>query len=269
MTTAESDYRAPVATGGELTPVQVLRSMLLTAFGLALFAASLTVLFLGMRDVMDVGGACSSGQTSFEIAVECPDTAWTVPVSIFTGIAGLGLYAAGVYRLPGPKWWVLAWPALFLSLGWNFWEYGLDPPLGHDGVAWGFISCGVMFVLMGGVPLVPVLRSHDGRRRLVWGDPPDQQRSPVATGLVDAYVAVKDLRSSLTDGALRAIVDPPPARPDDGAATSNHGADPLDDDGDELADSLERLATLHRSGDLTDDEFRAAKARLIGHEPSR
>jgi hypothetical protein len=256
-----------VATGGEMTPVQVLRSVLLSAFGLALFAASLTVLFLAMRDVMEVGGACSSGQTSFEIAVECPDTAWTVPVSIFTGIAGLGLYAAGVHRLPGPRWWVLAWPALFLSLGWNFWEYGLDPPLGHDGVAWGFITCGVMFVIMGGAPLVPVLRSHEGRRRLVWGDPPGQERGPGATGLADAYVAIRDLRSSLTDLDLRAVFDPPPDTGDE-VAVSGHGGDPLDD-GDELADALERLATLHRSGDLTDDEFRAAKARLIGHEPSR
>src|SRR5688500_16860458 len=150
-----------------MTPGRGLRSLLFTFFGLGLFVASLTVLFLGMRTVLDVGGACASGG-AYEIAVPCPDTAWTIPVSIFTGLFGLGIYLAGVWRLPGPNWIALAWPALFLSLGWNFWEYGLDPPeaFGDSGGEVGFIVCGVVFVLMGGIPLVLILKSKEGRRML-------------------------------------------------------------------------------------------------------
>ena len=45
----------------------------------------------------------------------------------------------------------LAWPALFLSLGWNFLEYGFFAVEG-DWV-WSWLFCGVLFVLMGAVPL--------------------------------------------------------------------------------------------------------------------
>lgn len=45
----------------------------------------------------------------------------------------------------------LAWPALFLSLAWNFLEYALQPPEG-EGIVWGWLIPGVLFVLMGGVP---------------------------------------------------------------------------------------------------------------------
>ncbi len=46
----------------------------------------------------------------------------------------------------------LAWPGLFLSLGWNFLEFAFAPPGG--GFAWGWLICGVVFVLMGGLPLL-------------------------------------------------------------------------------------------------------------------
>ncbi len=49
----------------------------------------------------------------------------------------------------------LAWPALFLSLGWNFLAYGFFPPEG--GWVWSWLFCGVLFVLMGAVP------AHRGR----------------------------------------------------------------------------------------------------------
>ena len=57
----------------------------------------------------------------------------------------------------------LAWSALFLSLGWNFWEYGLQPP-GTDG-----IICGVVFAIMGAVPLLGLF-SADFRRATFWSD---------------------------------------------------------------------------------------------------
>ena len=51
----------------------------------------------------------------------------------------------------------LAWPGLFLSLGWNFLEFSFAPPGG--GFAWGWLVCGVVFVLMGGLPLLLAFKS--------------------------------------------------------------------------------------------------------------
>ena len=47
------------------------------------------------------------------------------------------------------------WPAIFLSLGWNFCEYGF---FASEGLVWGWIICGVVFMLMGGLPLYLVAR---------------------------------------------------------------------------------------------------------------
>ena len=262
-----------------MTPGRFLRSLILTFVGLALTAASLTILFLGMRDVMEVGGACASGGP-YEVAVPCPDTAWTIPVSVFTGLIGLGMYAAGVWRLPGPRWLVLAWPALFLSLGWNFWEYGLDPPGPSTGTEMGFIVCGVVFVLMGGIPLLVALGSRTVRRTLLWGGPPDDDDRPdpdrqKKLKLRDAYVQIKDLRDSVArtgaaTAAAAAAADenprytPPPPRPTSASASAPSSGDASE--AEDLADALERLAALRRRGDLTDAEFQAAKAKLIDEE---
>jgi hypothetical protein len=54
---------------------------------------------------------------------------------------------AGGFRLAVP-----AWSALFLSLGWNFAEYGVHPPGG--GVGWGWLVCAVVFIAMGAAPLL-------------------------------------------------------------------------------------------------------------------
>jgi hypothetical protein len=39
---------------------------------------------------------------------------------------------------------------------------------------------------------------------------------------------------------------------------------PREDLPDDLIDALERLAALHRNGELSDDEYKVAKARLLG-----
>ena len=120
-----------------------------------------------MRAVMDLGGFCASGGP-YEIAVECPDAVIaTTPLSILGGFLAAGLIIWGAAGLPGA--WMslvfLAWPALFLSLGWNFLEYGFFPPEG--GWVWSWLFCGVLFVLMGAVPLVIGDRRlpRGGRRR--------------------------------------------------------------------------------------------------------
>ena len=104
--------------------------------GIAALAFCITLLWLGMRAVMDLGGFCASGGP-YEIAVECPDAVIaTTPLSIFGGFLAAGLIIWGAAGLPGA--WMslvfLAWPALFLSLGWNFLEYGFFPPRGWLGL---------------------------------------------------------------------------------------------------------------------------------------
>lgn len=112
----------------------------------------LTLLFFGMRGVMDLGGFVAQGGP-YEIAHPAPDWVWIVPAAIVGGflVGGINLMAAhraGGYSLVLPVWCVL-----FLSLGWNFLEYGLRPPDG-DGLAWGWLVCAALFLVMGLAPLL-------------------------------------------------------------------------------------------------------------------
>jgi hypothetical protein len=138
------------------TRVLVRRSVV-CFIGMLGIAAALTVLFFSMRAVMDIGGSCASGNVPYAITRPCPSGVPGLMVgSIFLGLAFLGLYA---FNAVGPNLTLLAWPALFLSLGWNFLDYGVNPPDGSDGVVWGWLLCGVIFVLMGGVPLIIGIRA--------------------------------------------------------------------------------------------------------------
>jgi hypothetical protein len=115
-------------------------------------AAAFTVLFFSMRSVMDIGGSCASGNTPFEIVRPCPEGVPGLMIgSIFGGLILIAVYA---FNAIGPNLTLLAWPVLFLSLGWNFLEYAFSPPDGGEGIVWGWLICGVLFVLMGGLPLV-------------------------------------------------------------------------------------------------------------------
>lgn len=126
------------------------RRSLLTFVGLGGATAALTVVFYCMRAVMDIGGFCASGGP-YEIAHPCPDGVPGLMVgAILGGLAMCGVYAFHAFGV-NLVW--LAWPALFLSLGWNFLEYGIDAPDG-SGPAAGWLICAVLFILMGGVPLV-------------------------------------------------------------------------------------------------------------------
>jgi hypothetical protein len=115
-------------------------------------AAAITVMFFSMRAVMDIGGSCASGNVPYQISRPCPTGVPGLMIgSIFLGLLFLGLYALTAV---GPNLTLLAWPALFLSLGWNFLDYGVNPPDGSSSAVWGWLICGVVFMAMGGVPLV-------------------------------------------------------------------------------------------------------------------
>lgn len=144
----------------------VVRRSVLTFVGIAGAAAGLCVLFLCMRSIMDVGGVCASGNTPFEPRVQCPSGVPGLMVgSIFLGLLFLGMYAISAFEI---NLTLLAWPALFISLGFNFADYGINPPDGFgEGASVGWIVCAVIFFLMGGVPLVlwiaAVVHGHESR----------------------------------------------------------------------------------------------------------
>lgn len=149
------------STGAPPERSTLARKAVLTFVGAAGVAIGLTLLFYGMRSVMEIGGSCASGNVPFEISRPCPDgVAGAMVGGIFGGLIALGIYA---FNALGPNLTLLAWPSLFLSLGWNFLEYGVNPP-GDGGLAFGWLIPGVLFVAMGGVPLVFALSALRSKR---------------------------------------------------------------------------------------------------------
>ncbi len=199
----------------------------MSALGLALVVVGLTWLNLVGAAVMAQGGSCGSGGP-YEIASPCPQGAWMAPAGIFLGLAGLGLYA--LRRPPGSPQLVLwAWPALFGSLGIQFLRAAAAEPQ-----AYGFLLCGVVFLAMAIGPVALV--ALDDRRALLTSVVGDGRAAP-------AEPTPSGLRVAPTPGLEVTLV---PAGVDD-----------------DLARRLERLARLHRSGDLTDAEYTDARHQVL------
>ena len=220
-------------------PVRI-RSAVMYLLGIAGLAFSLAILWLSMRAVMGIGGACASGGP-FVPAVQCPDAVIALtPLSVFGLFIFGGLAAWGGASLGGG--WVglifLAWPALFLSLGWNFLEFGLRPPGGESGeVVWSWLFCAVIFGLMGGLPLAGV----------IWG-------VREAGGGGRSYAGGRVVVTPRRPNTLTSTLVGRPAERD-----TDTGADARPD----VSARLERLARLRRAGDLTDAEFEAAKRATL------
>jgi len=124
----------------------------LSLTGIFGFSLCMTCLYLAMRGIMRLGGFVASGGP-YEIAHPAPRYVWIFPVSIMVGLMCLFLHGFQARKLGGLNLLPLAWPALFISLGWNFLEFGFRPP-GGAGFAWGWLICGVVFWLMGFIPLL-------------------------------------------------------------------------------------------------------------------
>lgn len=198
--------------------------------GVASLAACLTLVFLGMRAVMDVGGFCAEGGP-YVIETPCPEGVDVLlPLAIFGGLGSVALVAwkgavigsryAGIV--------LLAWPALFISLGWNFLEYAIWPPGPDGGIVWGWLIPGVIFVIMGAVPLFGLLPS----RRLGL----DTSGSPAAI-LSARKRLLNDLVQTAHERGWGAQAD--------------------------LVSKLERLAALRSAGVIDDAEFEQAKRAVI------
>jgi hypothetical protein len=173
---------------------------LLCLFG---FTFCLTILYLSMRGILDLGGYVASGGP-YAITHPAPGWVWVLPVSIFVG----AIFAVGggvlAKRVGGLNPLLLAWPALFISLGWNFLEYGFHPPSGQ-GLVWGWIICGVIFVPMGLIPLIFGLRIHfrgrsERRRRMETSGEPGA--APSAGRLVFPILQLAVLSAGILCGKM-------------------------------------------------------------------
>lgn len=133
-----------------------------------LFSLSFSLLYQVSIAVMQLGGACASGG-AYEIAVECPENvAAFAPLSIFGGLiaVAIAIFFARGFGTPLSTW---AWPVLFVGLGTAFL---LAFIFGQDITG---LIIGVMFVIMGLVPLVLELRGSPQRVFLGQRDATGQQ----------------------------------------------------------------------------------------------
>ena len=237
--------------------------LLLYLVGVYRVAFALTGVWLGMRSVMDIGGSCASGGP-YEIATPCPAG---VDVLLTLGIP-LGIVSAGLMVWKGSRIGAayaglvaLAWPVLFLSLGWNFLEYGVRNPFGEG-------------VELGCRWRARHLRDH-GRRataRLVGGARPRPRRA----GRPVDHDAHRAQRAGQRDAPGVAAGQPAAASTMTvaDAPRATRGARPVtwsrrrqcdavvEPNG--MIDQLERLARLRESGALTDQEYDDAKVAIIG-----
>ena len=267
--------------------------------GLGGLTLCLTLVYLGMRAVMDVGGACADGGP-YVSAQSCPDGA---PASLMLGMLGLFLFG-GIALAYGGRLggiWaatpVLAWSGLFGSLGWNFLDYGvLNPPPEADGIIWGWLIPGVLFELMAIVPLVAVLASLRSGRRSSGGPTvmirPRPMRGPAlvhATRIAAAGAAssgsadraaeraglravAADMGTVIAQEAAAATPAAPLAREVALGAVDPADASPgpgFEESTQALLDRLERLGDMRDRGLLTVAEFEAAKATIVAELEAR
>ncbi len=115
--------------------------------GWLLFDLCLFLLLQGFTSVLSIGGACASGPSAYEIAVECPDNTLLMTPAIIGGLIAVAISVI-VGQGFGTSLADLAWPVLFGSLGAGF-------ILAGGPVGWGV---GGLFAVMALVPLVLSLR---------------------------------------------------------------------------------------------------------------
>jgi len=231
------------------------KSIVAYLIGIGGLAFTLTILWLSMRAVMGIGGACASGGP-YVPSVQCPDAVVLLtPLSIF-GLFIFGGLAVWSSLNLGGRWislLFLGWPALFLSLGWNFLEFGFFPPGDDTGWVWSWIVCGIVFVLMGGIPLIVGLRGA----AMVAGSHRAYAGGRVLVGPKRGANEWREWQEQ-----LQAAVEQRNADRSDAARTAAGARFKAEQERD-VAARLERLARLHDAGDLTDAEFEAAKRATI------
>ena len=166
-----------------------------SAVGALGLGACIAVLFFSMAAIMSTGTGFVAVGGPYEIASPAPGWIWVVPTSIVVGWVFGGLLAVSSWRLDRINVAGLIWSAVFLLLGFDFLLFGLRPAV-EEGIVWGWLICGVVFVAMGLAPaLAPVRRTIAERRfgsTAFGGDTSHRMqqstRRLVVTGIVVAIV---------------------------------------------------------------------------------
>jgi hypothetical protein len=136
-------------------------TMVGTFLGALGFAACLALLSSGMRAIMATGTGFVAVGGPYEIAHPAPDWVWVVPVSVLAGWAFGAVFALSAARYDRFRVTTVIWVLLFLLLGFNFLYFGITP----DGIVWGWLLSGLVFVIMGAAPLTgPLWRKRLERR---------------------------------------------------------------------------------------------------------
>lgn len=154
-------------------PHTPLHKYLLVFLGLTGFCLSLTILYLCMRAIMEVGGYCAEGGP-YEIQVHCPSgTAVMAPLSVFSMIIFGLIYF--IYLVPNAfNFGYLFWTALFGSLGWNFLDFTIQSYY-QKTLQIGWMICAIIFLLMA---IGPVFLLSSGEFKFLMFNnqqPPTQQ----------------------------------------------------------------------------------------------
>ena len=130
------------------SPTQALRLPLvrisILVVSVALVALTITWTYLGMRAVMDIGGACATGGPYVPVQ-PCPQGA-SVLISVAPPVLLLATFAgtAVAVTIKAPTLLLPMWVLLFGSLGWNFLEYAFK----GNGVEISWLVCGIVFEAM-------------------------------------------------------------------------------------------------------------------------
>ena len=126
--------------------------------GILGFTLSLTLIYHGMRGIMRLGGFVATGGP-YHIAHHAPNWFWIFPVSFFGGFIFMVFNQVNAKRIGGINLLIWLFPALFITLGYNFFEFALSPPNQQQGIVWGWLVCGILFALMGVLPFILILRN--------------------------------------------------------------------------------------------------------------
>lgn len=263
--------------GAQLPDRVPVRVLVLAAVGYAGLAMSITLLFLGMRVVMDIGGSCAEGGP-YVVSQSCPDAA--VP-SVLGGTFGMLLFGALAMvfgsRLGG-RWGAvpfLGWVALFGSLGWNFLDYGLFNPPEGSGIDLGWVVCGVVFWIMAFGPLllalpfagfVPLGGRPAATRTSPARAPNEPTRPPQVSsaGRVElAGIATAFQAAVMQAEAVTPVAPEARAGPIVGGAAGETAGEEFSEGTQALLDRLERLADMCDRGLLDPGEYEAAKTAIM------
>ena len=253
-------------------PRAKVRNVFWLLVSLAAVSASLTLLFLGMRSVMAIGGTCAQGGP-FEIASPCPKGIPLVMVgSIWGGLIFAGVYIWQSTQAKVPSLAGFLWPALFLTLGWNFFEFAFRASNEGQGLAWGWIVCGVLFALIGGIPLWIATQTLFGRRSSRLGSIANIGGSiQMAASGLSAFRQLRNVHARhvkiVRDGMAAWPQAPGTTMSSGTTMPSDTTTSPFVGTPENLVTVLAKLDELHRSGALSDQEYQAAKTAVLGKRP--